>query len=260
MNRDQNLPIAVQLYTLRYYPDTFSGILEQVAAAGYKAVELVHTHGLPAPDLRAALEKHGIRPISAHVSVETLQTEPDSVIEFHRAIGNDTVIVPGLPESMRGKDSARAWHNVGRLLNLLGSRYRDAGLRLGYHNHAFEMATVDGKLALDWMLESTDPENLFFEPDLAWIVRGGVNPLELLERYQGRCRRIHVKDIAPAGQNEDEDGWADVGYGILDWEQLLPAAKATGAEWYIVEHDNPRDPVKSICRSMEFLRSQADLL
>jgi sugar phosphate isomerase/epimerase len=149
---------------------------------------------------------------------------------------------------------------VGRLLNLLGSRYRDAGLRLGYHNHAFEMATVDGKLALDWMLESTDPENLFFEPDLAWIVRGGVNPLELLERYQGRCRRIHVKDIAPAGQNEDEDGWADVGYGILDWEQLLPAAKATGAEWYIVEHDNPRDPVKSICRSMEFLRSRADLL
>ena len=48
-------------------------------------------------------------------------------------------------------------------------------------------------------------------------------------------------------------GFADVGYGTLDGP-LLPAAKAAGGEWYIVEHDLPKDPVQTVNRSCEFLQ------
>ena len=119
------------------------------------------------------------------------------------------------------------------------------------------MAVYDGARAIDWLLDSADPENLFWEPDLAWISDGGVDPLEMVERYAGRCPRIHAKDLARPGENEDQMGLADVGYGTLDWEALLPACRAAGAECYIVEHDLPKDPVASVRRSREFLEGRA---
>ncbi len=101
------------------------------------------------------------------------------------------------------------------------------------------------------------PEHLQWEPDLAWIVRGEADALALLQRYAGRCPCIHVKDLAPEGQNEDEMGFADVGYGTLNWETLLPATQAAGAEWYIVEHDLPKEPIKTIQRSYVLSRGAA---
>ena len=55
----------------------------------------------------------------------------------------------------------------------------------------------------------------------------------------------HVKDIAPAGQNLDQDGWADVGAGVLDWQDLWRACRAAGARWMVVEHDKPADPART---------------
>ena len=45
---------------------------------------------------------------------------------------------------------------------------------------------------------------------MAWIVRGGADPFEWIKRYADRIASVHIKDIAPAGECEDEDGWADV--------------------------------------------------
>ena len=125
-------------------------------------------------------------------------------------------------------------------------------MKLMYHNHAFEMESVDGKLAIDWLMESAP--KLGFEIDLAWVQRGGQNGVQLLKKYAGRCPRIHCKDLAPEGENQDQMGFADVGHGVLDWNALLPAAKAAGAEWYIVEHDLPKEPLVSIERSFKFLQ------
>ena len=61
-----------------------------------------------------------------------------------------------------------------------------------------------------------------------------------LDRYRGRIPLVHVKDIAPTGQNIDEDGWADVGMGV-PWPTLWDKCIAAGAEIMIAEHDNPRD-------------------
>ena len=62
-----------------------------------------------------------------------------------------------------------------------------------------------------------------------------------------------MKDIAPAGQNEDEDGWADVGAGVLDWPDLWRACREAGAEWMVVEHDKPADPARTARASFDYL-------
>ena len=74
-------------------------------------------------------------------------------------------------------------------------------------------------------------------------MRGGVEPQGLAASATAdRLVSAHVKDIAPAGQNEDEDGWADVGAGVLDWPDLWQACRAAGAKWMVVEHDKPERP------------------
>lgn len=256
----QNLPIAVQLYSLRELPDSFDEMLAKVADAGYTAVETLHDHGLSAEEMLETLNRHNLRAVATHVQLAALQENLDAVIAFHKQIGNSHLILPVPPQAVRQSKDAEAWRQLGRTLNELGARCLDADMQLGYHSHAFEMAVLDGKRAIDWLLGNAELKNLFWEPDLAWIAHGGADPVALLERYAGRCPRVHVKDLAPAGENTDQMGLADVGHGTLDWETILPAAKRAGAEWYIVEHDKPKDPITSVRRSLEFLQSKAELL
>jgi len=75
----------------------------------------------------------------------------------------------------------------------------------------------------------------------------------LLERYRDRLVSAHVKDIAPSGGNLDEDGWADVGQGTLDWPRLWREALARGARWMVLEHDKPSDAVRFARVSRTFL-------
>jgi sugar phosphate isomerase/epimerase len=255
MSANKPLPISVQLYSLRSLPETFDELLGQVAAIGYPGVETVGTHGLSSDEMSTLLDKHNLKVTSGHYAIPMLQYELGDVIAFNKAIDNDVIIVPALPDKMRSKNAAN-WIKVGKLLDSIGAQCAAEGIRLQYHNHWWEMDVFDGKLAIDWLLENASPENLGFEPDLAWIVRGGADPLDLLARYSGRYPRVHAKDLAKPGESNNDMGLADVGSGTLDWDALLPAALAGGAEWFVVEHDVPPVPLASIQSSFEFLKSK----
>jgi sugar phosphate isomerase/epimerase len=254
-----SLPIAVQLYSLRALAGSFDDTLTRVAEAGFTAVETVGDHGRSADEMQSLLSAHGLRVISTHLQLDALQNDMPKIIAFNQAIGNDTLVVPYIP-ALRGEQRASVFQETGQLLGELARRCQAEGMRLLYHNHNWEMVELDGKLAIDWLFESADSE-LGFEPDLAWIEAAGVDPVTLLRRYAGRCPRVHVKDLATAGERPEDavlDGvvMADVGSGRLDWPRLLPEAHAAGAEWYIVEHDNPREPVASVTRSLTYLRDR----
>ncbi len=253
MSGNNSATIAVQLYSLRHFTSDFAELIRTVAGVGYRAVELVGTPGLSGADVAAILQENGVKAASAHVGIQGLRDNLNETISFHQAVGNRHLIVPAPPSELRETSDGAAWHAFGAELGEIARRCADAGLLVGYHNHWWEMATVGGKRLIDWMLESDAAANVFFEPDLAWAVKGGADPLALLAQYAGRCPRVHAKDLAKAGENEEQMGLADVGYGTLDWDALLPAAKVAGAETFVVEHDLPADPVASVKRSLGFL-------
>jgi sugar phosphate isomerase/epimerase len=257
MPEQTSKPIAVQLYTLRHLEQSLSQTLHQVADIGYHGVETIGDHGISASEMKDLLDANNLIACSTHVPLSLLEEELGKVIAFNQAISNDCIILPALPQDERPTDAA-GWLEVGKRLDAIGQHCVDNEMRFLYHNHAWEMVELDGKLALDWLFEGASPDNLYWEPDLAWIVRGGVDPIEILGRYTGRCPRIHVKDIAPEGEHEDQMGFADVGYGVLRWDELLPAAKAAGGEWYVVEHDLPAEPLQTVRRSFEFLEGALD--
>jgi sugar phosphate isomerase/epimerase len=79
-----------------------------------------------------------------------------------------------------------------------------------------------------------------------------------MRRYSSRIVSAHVKDIAPDGQNEDQDGWSDVGAGILDWHELWRACREAGAKTMVVEHDKPANPAQTARASYAFLQRVED--
>jgi sugar phosphate isomerase/epimerase len=128
------------------------------------------------------------------------------------------------------------------------------GIALGYHNHDWELPPfADGTTPLQHLFEGAEGSPLTFEADLAWIVRGGADPVAWLEKLQSRLTAVHVKDLAPDGQNPEEDGWADIGKGKMDWPSLWRKSLELGAKWMILEHDNPKDPIAFAEASRNYL-------
>jgi len=229
--------LSFQLYSSRNFPP-LEAQLETLAAIGYRQVEPYGgLYGDPKALANALAHAHLNAP-SGHVSLAAVRDEPDRVAEIARLIGMRYVVVPYLVPDERPKDS-EGWRKIARTLDGLAKDYAKRGLELAWHNHDFEFIPLaDGGVPMRLMLD-TAPE-LKLELDIAWAVKGGVDPVAWLERYQGRVVACHIKDIA-IEDTKEEDGWADVGHGRLDWSVLAPAAVKAGAQLLVVEHDAPSD-------------------
>lgn len=244
-------PIAVQMYTLRD-----AGSLEQqlkiVHDAGVHAVETVGTQNTSAAELKQLLDRYSIKAVSSHVPLAELRSNLDGVVTFNRSIGNTTLVVPYLDKKDRPSDAA-GWTALGLELGRIAKQARGKGMRLAYHNHDFELADFDGRTGLELLFAAAGPD-LQTELDLAWVARAGLDPAVMLAKFRGHVFAVHAKDNAPKGQAQDEGGFAAVGQGVLDWNAILPAAAAAGVHWYIIEHDQPRDPARIIQTGADYLR------
>lgn len=244
-------PIAVQMYTLRN-----AGSLDQqlkiVHDAGVHAVETVGTQNTSATELKQLLDRYSIKAISSHVPLAELRSNLDGVVAFNRSIGNTTLVVPYLDKKDRPTDAA-GWTALGQELGSIARQVRAKGMRLAYHNHDFELVDFNGRTGLE-LLFAAAGRDLQTELDLAWVARAGLDPALMLEKFRGHMFAVHAKDNAPKSQAEDEGGFAAVGQGVLDWNAILPAAATAGVHWYIIEHDQPRDPAKVIQTGADYLR------
>ena len=121
---------------------------------------------------------------------------------------------------------------ITRIINVIGEKCKAAGLELLYHNHAFEFETnANGIVPMDYFLEHTDPETVNFQMDLYWVTKAGVDPLDYFEKYPGRFKIWHVKDM------DDQGRFAPVGTGTIDFQRILAQKETSGMEYYIVEQD-----------------------
>jgi len=247
--------IALQLYTLREQTQQdMAGVLRQVAEMGYEGIEFAGYGNLSAADAGAVAKDLGLTIVSNHTGFDALQNDLPTVIRDNQAFGNQFVVCPSIPSDQQTGEGYRAF---AKTLNDLGARLRDeAGLQLCYHNHAFEFQEFDGEYGLDLLYANSDPQLVQAELDTYWVQKGGVNPVEYIRKHAGRAPLIHVKDMA----NDDNQSFAEVGTGILDWPGIFSAAEAGGAVAYIVEQDIcPGNPLDSVRLSLENLKQMGKL-
>jgi sugar phosphate isomerase/epimerase len=238
MNIDQ---IAVQMYTLRQHAtEDLDGTLWRLADIGYKLVEFAGLYGNTPEDAAAMLERHGLRAPAAHIPFQRFEEDWNGVVDEARTIGYEWVIVPALPKREIDEDLAAEY--IGKL-NDFGGKAADAGLKFGYHNHAFEFENTYGDDTFyDRLIAGTDPDAVKFELDAFWVNRGGVDPARMLRDYGDRIRLVHLKDAARGHAGSD----VPFGEGALDWEAILEASGKAGVEYYVVEQDNPADAFEDV--------------
>lgn len=246
--------LSIQLYTLRDLGDV-DRVLDAAAAAGFRHVEMIGSHLDDAETVRRKLDARGLDGSSSHVGLAQLRAKPEAIIDACETLGITELYMPAVPPDDRDMDAA-GWRALGVELGRLADDFQTSSIRLGYHNHHWELEVKEaGKTALDLVFEAAGSAPLAWQADVAWLVRGGAEPETWLARYRDRLLSAHVKDIAPRGENADEDGWADVGHGVLDWPALWQACRKNGAGWMVVEHDKPADPAGCARRSHDFLAS-----
>ncbi|MDJ1017823.1 MAG: sugar phosphate isomerase/epimerase [Paracoccaceae bacterium] len=239
---------SYQLYSSRNFPP-MSSTLRMLADLGYTQVEgfggLFET-AEAVQGLKAGLSETGLSMPTAHMSLGLVQDEPARAIEIARSLGMAAVFVPHTTDQDR---DASGWSAFGREIAEAGKPLQDAGLKFGWHNHDFEFNDLGGEdRPLDLILSASD--DLLLELDVAWVEVSGQDPLKWISKYAERLLAAHVKDIAPEGKCVDEDGWADVGHGTMDWKAIMAALKNTSAEYFVLEHDNPSNDRRFAERSL----------
>lgn len=244
--------ISYQLYCSRNFPP-LEDTLTMLAAAGYRDVEGYGGLYGDLPGVQAALDKAGLKMPTGHFGLAQIEDETEAMLNVARTLKMEAVIVPFVPVDQRPTDAA-GWAAFGQRLVKAGKPFQDAGFAFGWHNHAFEFDSLGGAdLPID-LIAAASPD-LKLELDLGWVRVSGHDPVAWIEKFAGRIVAVHVKDIAPDGQNADEDGWADVGHGIMPWGPIKAALDAAGVTRYVVEHDNPKDHKRFATRSIAAVKA-----
>jgi sugar phosphate isomerase/epimerase len=244
--------LSYQLYSSRNFPP-LDQTLEMLKRNGYSQVEGYGSVYADPSATKAALDANGLTMPSGHFSIDLLETEQQKVLDIAGTLGMKAIYCPHLAADLRPTDAA-GWSAFGERLEAAHAIYRKAGYIFGWHNHDFEFkALADGSIPQKLIFDAAP--SISWEADIAWIIRGGGDPFQWIENYGSRISAVHVKDIAAAGQNTNEDGWADVGYGTVDWQALMTVLKGTPVRYFIMEHDNPSDDERFARRSITTVKA-----
>jgi sugar phosphate isomerase/epimerase len=226
--------IALQLYTVREMAQKdFIGTLKQVAAIGYKGIEAGGMlGGLSVKELRAILDDLGLAFVSGHIGVNQINSDLEVVLADYVALGARYIGTSYLPEEYR-KDST-SWLRAGRLLEKAATMCIKHDLTFFHHNHNMEFVRVeDGRYALDFLLDSTDPYLIKSELDVYWAKVAGVDPVAYLKHLNGRAPLVHIKDMT----GDEARTFEIIGNGIIDFTSLFKVGDEVAVDWYIVEQD-----------------------
>ena len=241
----QKKEIVLQLYSIRQLignTEKFAANQEQVLAdlakMGYTAVETANygdgkLYGMTPEDFKACMDKAGLKPISTHTtrglskeelaagapSEETMKWW-DECIAAHKTAGMEYIVTPSqpIPETLKDLQIWCEYHNA------IGKKCAEAGLKYGYHNHSGEFKKVEDQVMIDYMIQNTDPKNVFFEMDVYWTVMGKASPVEYFKKYPGRFKLLHIKDHKEIGQS-----------GMVGFDAIFRHADIAGVEHIIVE-------------------------
>lgn len=229
-------PVSVTLYNFRKHCTTesdFAATLEKLCTIGYRTVQV---SGVPLEPqvIRKQLDSFGLHCCATHESIDTIKGPSEPLIEKMQILNCDFT-ASGSPGKI-DFTSPEVTSELADAFNRQGEALAAAGIKLGYHNHAFEFTKLNGsdKIMLEKFLELTAGHNVYAELDVHWVARGGGSPASWIKKLENRISVIHLKDFTIV---QNEPVFCEIGMGNLDWDAILNACKATGVRWYTIEQD-----------------------
>jgi sugar phosphate isomerase/epimerase len=251
-------PIGLQLYTLRDLLEKDApGTIKQLAAIGYKDVEIYSLYGKTPAEFRRMLKDNGITASSGHYLLPAVKSEWNARVEDAKTLGLRYMVIAILPPEER--KSLDDYKKLAELFNQAGEATQKAGIQFCYHNHNFEFQKFGDTMPYDYLLKTSDPKLVAFEMDCFWVTHAGQDPVAYFENHPGRFPLLHIKDMkdkpAPTQELDAKMGlFTPVGNGSIDWKRIFATAKVGGMEHYYVEQDFCEiPPLEAVKMSYQYL-------
>jgi sugar phosphate isomerase/epimerase len=234
----KNLPIAVQLYSVRNdCAKDFDAALAQVAKMGFDGVEFAgyHSYSGKPKELRKKLDELNLKVAATHIGTGTMRGDAfKQTVEFHQTIGCKFLIVPGDGDFTNSEKSK----TLAETFNRIASMLKPLGMACGYHNHTGEFKKDGDKTFWDLFAERTS-KDVILQQDCGWSVAAGQDPVVLMKRYPGRMKTTHFKPTVIGG---DKTKKAILGQDSVDWAAVLAGCiEFGGTEWITVEQETYPD-------------------
>ena len=234
---------GLQMYSLRDITgEDLKGALKKVSEIGYKGVEFAGFFGHPAEEVKGWLQEFGLRVTGTHTSYDLLVNDFDATVAYHKAIGCDTLIVPGADIS-----NAKAVEELVNNMNKWQPLLEKEGISLQYHNHHREfLPNDDGQIPIEELYKRT---NIKFEIDTYWAFVAKRDPVEIITRMKDRMTHIHLKD-----GNGGYTGYS-LGMGTAPVKAVWERAKELGLYMVVESEGCDPDGVSEVTRCFRYLES-----
>lgn len=161
------------------------------------------------------------------------------------------------------RDSADAWKRLADQLNEAGSRCKDQGLQLTYHNHNFEWDPIEGTTGWNILMDRMEGKLVPWELDLFWAQIAGQDAKTVMTTVQDRLELLHLKQLHPGTPvvtrlaDVPPNSFEELPDGDMPIKDLMRYGKELGVTYCMVEQDANYDStsLKSAEKSIEFLRA-----
>ena len=250
------MQIGAQLYTVRAYCQNEADLgrtLEKVAAIGYDTVQLSAIGPIPAKRVKALCDANGLKIVLTHNPEADFLQNTDALIEKHQVYGCKYIGLGYLPERYHNPDFLPYFaEDFGRP----AEKIRDAGMKMMYHNHAFEFGRLpDGKTIMDALLAMMPADLMGVTADTYWLQYAGVDVRDWLQAHADRLPCVHFKDYAIHGFDVR---MAAVGQGNINFASILQTLRENGVtEYALVEQDDcyGQSPFACLRQSLDYLKT-----
>ncbi|WP_409266537.1 sugar phosphate isomerase/epimerase family protein [Massilia sp. BHUDP2] len=247
--------IGVQLWSVKdEIKQDFEGTLTKIARLGFQGVEFAGEFGPyksnPAA-LRSFLDKNKLQCAGAHVGFDQLaDARFEATTAFYKTLGCANLVIP---MDARGA-SVEGSTAMSKELSALSGKLAPKGMRIGYHNHAQEMAGEVGSTPWDVIARNT-PKASIMQQDVGWTTHAGKDPVAYVYKYPGRTVSTHYKAKFAPGTS----GTPIIGQDRTDWAGLTRALREVGAtQWIIVEQEeypNGMGQLDTVAASLKGLKA-----
>jgi len=251
----KKMDAGLQVYSVRnQLKEDFQGTMTKVSEIGYKLIE---GYGLGLDGLflgtitPAAYSKIvtdlGMKLVATHCGYFT-HDNASKMIDAAKTAGVEYLVIPGIPGNLR--ETIDGYKSIADNFNKIGELCNAAGIKFGYHNHAFEFEVIDNQIPQEVLISNTQADLVDFEADLFWCTKGGYDPVKLINKYPGRIKLFHVKDAT----SEKEE--ATVGQGVIDFKSIFEIGKKSGLQYYFIEDERIDDPFANIKADHDYIVAQ----
>src|SRR5438445_12420094 len=161
--------IAVQLYTIRTQlqdPSRLGGVLQRLHEIGYRSVEVAGLGPKAVSRFGEELRRAGLVACAAHVALDRLAGDLDSVAAECGEWGCEYVVIPSLPEDYR---SEQGYRRFAAEAVELASRLRRSRLQADYQKQSHELELFGRQSWLETLFGATSPDALQAELDTYWL-------------------------------------------------------------------------------------------